>query len=97
VIAFRPNFALACPPMNFEKIKQDGPSYPQYIYWGFSSYCKYLVKHPEYEISEGDILIYCNWSFSRRANRYSFGHLHATHRCTLVDSRCFLPRLISQL
>jgi len=44
--------------MNLEEVKQAGPRYPQDINWGFSTYCNYLDKHPEYEISEGDILIF---------------------------------------
>jgi len=44
--------------MNLEEVKRAGPSYLQFIHWGFCAYCKYLEKHPEYEIAEGDILIY---------------------------------------
>jgi len=44
--------------MNLEEVKRAGPSYPQDTDWGFSGYCRYLEKHPDYEIAEGDILIY---------------------------------------
>ena len=44
--------------MNLEEVKRAGPSYLQFIHWGFCAYCKYLKKHPDYEIAEGDILIY---------------------------------------
>jgi len=44
--------------VNLEEVKRVGPSYPQDIDRGFQAYCKYLEKHPEYEIAEGDILIF---------------------------------------
>jgi len=50
--------------MNLEQVKRVGPSYPQDIDWGFQAYRKYLVKHPEYEIAEGDILIFVVGRFS---------------------------------
>jgi len=50
--------------MNLEELKGVGASYPQDIDWGFQAYCKYLEKHPEYEIAEGDILIFVVGLFS---------------------------------
>ena len=50
--------------MNFEEVKRVRPSYPQDIDWGFQAYCKYLEKHPEYEIAEGNILIFVVGRFS---------------------------------
>jgi len=44
--------------MNLEEVKRVGPSYPWDIHWTYYAYCKYLDKHPEYEIGEGDILIF---------------------------------------
>ena len=44
--------------MNLEQVKRVGPSYPQDIDWGFQAYRKYLDKHREYEIAEGDIPIF---------------------------------------
>jgi len=44
--------------MNSEEVKRVGPSYPQDIDWGFQAYRKYLDKHREYEIAEGDIPIF---------------------------------------
>jgi len=43
--------------MNSEEVKRICPSYPQNIDWGVCAYCKYLEKHPDYEIA-GDILVY---------------------------------------
>jgi len=44
--------------MNSEEVKRVGPSYPQDIDWGFQAYRKYLDKHREYEIAEGDFPIF---------------------------------------
>jgi len=49
--------------MNLEEVKRVVPSYPQDIDWGHQAFCKYLDKHPEYEITEGDILIFVVGSF----------------------------------
>jgi len=50
--------------MNLEEVKRVVPSYPQDIDWGHQAFCKYLDKHPEYEITEGDILIFVVGRFS---------------------------------
>ena len=50
--------------MNLEEVKRAGPSYPQDIDWGYQAFCKYLDKHSEYEIAEGDILIFVVGRFS---------------------------------
>ena len=50
--------------MNLEEVKRAGPSYPQLSDWGYQTFCKYLDKHPEYEIAEGDILIFVVGCFS---------------------------------
>ena len=44
--------------MNLEKVTWVGPSYPQDIDLVFCAHSKCLQKHPDYEISEWDILIY---------------------------------------
>jgi len=44
--------------MNLEEVKRAGPSFPADIQFGFEAYCKYLNEHPEYEISEGDLLLF---------------------------------------
>jgi len=43
--------------MNLE-VKRAGPSFPADIQSGFEAYCKYLDEHPEYEISEGNLLLF---------------------------------------
>jgi len=58
--------------MNLE-LKRAGPSYPQDIDWGFQAFCKYLDKHPEYEIAEGDILIFVVGRFSDDLSALPFG------------------------
>jgi len=44
--------------MNLEEVKRAGPSFPADIQLGFEAYCKHLDEHPEYEISEGDLLLF---------------------------------------
>jgi len=44
--------------MNLREAKRAGPSFPKNIQWGFETYCKCLDKHPENQISEGDLLIF---------------------------------------
>jgi len=50
--------------MNLEEVKRVGLSYPQDIDWGFQACCKYLEKHPEYELAESGILIFVVGRFS---------------------------------
>jgi len=50
--------------VNLEEVKRAGPSYPQLSDWGYQTFCKNLDKHPEYEIAEGDILIFVVGCFS---------------------------------
>ena len=59
--------------MILEEVKGVGPSYPQDIDWGFQAYCKYLEKHPEYEIAEGDILIFVVGRFSGNLSALPLG------------------------
>jgi len=66
--------------MNLEEVKREGPSYPQDIDWGFSAYCKYLDIHPEYEMSEGDILIFVVGHFPDELKTIRLGvGLHTPH------------------
>jgi len=59
--------------MNLEEVKRAGPSYPQDIDWGYQAFCKYLDKHPEYEIPEGDILIFVVGHFSDELSALPLG------------------------
>jgi len=59
--------------MNLEEVKRLGPSYPQDIEWGFQAYCKYLEKHPEYEISEDEIPIFVVGRFSGELSALPLG------------------------
>jgi len=69
--------------MNLDEVKRVGPSYPHDIDWGFCAYCKYLDRHPEYEVSEGDILILKVGRFPDEltAIRLDIYTPHLTHVC----------------
>jgi len=44
--------------MNVEEVKRIRPSFPQDIHWGHFAYCKYLRRHSNYKVKEGDVLIF---------------------------------------
>jgi len=70
--------------MNLEEVKRVGPSYPQDIDWGFQAFCKYLDKHPEYEIAEGDVLIFVVGRFSGNLSALPLG-IYQPHKGTRLE------------
>jgi len=44
--------------MNVEEVNQVSLSLPEDIVWGYTAYYKFVDRHPEYRIHEGDVLIF---------------------------------------
>ena len=44
--------------MNLQEVKRIGPSLPGDIDFGFEAFGKYVDKNPDYQVSEGDILVF---------------------------------------
>ena len=44
--------------MNLQEVKRVGPSLPGDIGFGFEAFCKYVDKNPDYQVSEGEILVF---------------------------------------
>jgi len=44
--------------MNLQEVKRVGPSLPGDIDFGFEAFCKYVDKNSDYQVSEGDVLVF---------------------------------------
>ena len=44
--------------MNLEQGRPSAPSFPHDTAWGFDAFCKYVGKHPDYELKKVDLILF---------------------------------------